>query len=135
MQKFNFKLSNNQLIEVTVEKHQVAELKSLNCEHESHERKFKRRTLKETSLNSLKDKYDYDIEDGEIGLDEMLIKKEEIRSLKQAITKLSPKQQRLIQLYFYKNRSLREIAKILNVHPSNVKRQIDTIKKQLKKFL
>ena len=51
-----------------------------------------------------------------------------------AIGRLNEKQQRLARLYYYEEKTTYEIAAILKINQSNAHRQLETLKKTLKKY-
>jgi RNA polymerase sigma factor for flagellar operon FliA len=64
-----------------------------------------------------------------------LIKKQSIDELLTKINKLKLKEQNIIYLYYYDNKSLKEISKTLNIPYRTVIGKKKTALKKLKKFL
>jgi len=68
-------------------------------------------------------------------VEEQFLACESKEELLMALSKLSAKQQQLVRLYYYEEKTEAEIAQELGINQSNVSRQLETIHKQLKGFL
>ena len=64
-----------------------------------------------------------------------LLRKEDTRSLEDALTKLSPRQKYLLEEAFYKNRSYADIGRELGITRCSVAQAVERALKQMKKFL
>ena len=60
---------------------------------------------------------------------------EERLALTQAIMALAPKHREIVLLYYYQDMTLTEIAQVLEVAPSTVKRRLDSAHKALQRKL
>jgi len=129
------KIANGIIIEIKVSAEQAEVMVDLNRKLESHERKFKRRTLKETSLEYLKDEYEWEPTDESTDVQGEVEREYDAERVRQAVACLNSKQREIVRLYFYEGKTEREIAEIFGVDGAGIHRQISTIKKALKKLL
>lgn len=129
------KIKSGVIIEVNVSAEQAEIMVDLNRKFESHERKFKRRTLKETSLEYLNDEYGWVPEDESVNVQGEVEHNFDAERVRQAVACLNSKQREIVRLYFYEGKTEREIAVIFGVDGAGIHRQIKTIKKALKKLL
>lgn len=135
MEKINYKLSKGKFVELEISKKKAEALRSINRDTESHERKFKRRTLRETSLNYLHDKYEWEPADESVDVQIAFEREETKVAVREAIMKLTEKQRYLVHMRFYEDKSFSEIAQIFGVSKSAITQQFQTISKKLKSYL
>ena len=76
-----------------------------------------------------------DVPDGEAGILEQFIKKEQNRMLYRAMARLPSRKREILQLQYFSGLPLREIAEILRVSPENVRVLSHRAKQELKKYL
>lgn len=76
-----------------------------------------------------------DVPDGEAGILEQFIKKEQNRMLYRAMARLPSRKREILQLQYFSGLPLREIAEILRVSPKNVRVLSHRAKQELKKYL
>lgn len=94
-------------------------------------------------LNKMKEKREYPqepsffekISQKDPLIEDFAIRKEEIKALEESLLCLTPQQKRVIQLYFYENYTLREIADILEISISTVQVHQQRALKKLRKEL
>lgn len=133
--KVKYEVSKGKFIDVEVTEAQAEVLKKMKREKETHERKFKRRTLKETSLDYLYDEYEWEAEDKTIDIQGNIERKELAKQVQKAISCLTEKQQLLVRDRYYENKSIVEIASKFEVTKSAISHQFQTIHKRLKSLL
>lgn len=133
--KISYRLRNGKTIEVEVTEAQAEVLVELNRQTESHERKFKRRTLRETSLDHLNDEYEWEPTDETVDVQGVVERGEDAELVRQAVACLNAKQREVVRLYFYESKTQVEIAAIFGVDQSCIARQIKTVCEKLKKLL
>ena len=133
--KVKWKLKKSSFVEVEVTDEKAEFLIELKRWEETHERKFKRRTLIETSFDNLRYEYGWEPRDESVDVQGTLEREDEAERVRQAVGCLSAKQREVVRLYFYEQKTMREIAAIFGIDHSSVVRQIETIKKKLKKIL
>ena len=85
-------------------------------------------------ISSSKDK-DLTLEDtlSDYELENDILNREELISLITSIEKLNEEDKTIINLYFYQNKTQKQIAKILNMSQVNVSRRIQRILNNLRK--
>ena len=71
----------------------------------------------------------------ELSPEEILNKKETKEEVLKAISLLKPKEQELVFMYFYDNKTIEQIAEILNVQKPAISKHLSRILDKLKKFL
>ena len=71
----------------------------------------------------------------ELSPEEILNKKETKEEVLKAISLLKPKEQELVFMYFYDNKTIEQIAEILNVQKPAISKHVSRILDKLKKFL
>ena len=133
--KVNYELADGQVVEVEVTEAQAAALGLMKTKQESYERKFKRRTLRETSLERLSDEYEWEPADESVNVQAAVEQGYEAERMGRAIACLTDKQQRIVRLYFYEGYRFREIAEIMGVSKSTVSRHYEYAKAALEKIL
>ena len=62
-------------------------------------------------------------------------KQEQIAKLRQAISRLDPYKQKIVYWYFFENKTMEQIAEVLNVQKPAISKQISRILEKLKKLL
>ena len=67
--------------------------------------------------------------------DEKCIEEDIYARLHNAISLLEPKKQQIVYLYFFENKTMEDIAKVLNVQKPAISKQIARILEKLKKLL
>lgn len=133
--KFKWEMRKGKFVEVEVTDEQAEVLVELKRQGESYERKYKRRTTKETSLDYLNDEYDWQPQDDSVDVQGAVEREDDAERVRQAVATLDAKQREIVRLYFYEEKTMREIAAIYGRSVSSVAGQIETIKKALKKIL
>jgi len=93
-----------------------------------------RETRRHISLNCLNDN-GIDFADTMVDLDWLMIMAQSMPNLPQALAKLSTKQQKLLQQFYYDKISLRALAKQAGVSPSALSQQLATIHRKLQTIL
>ena len=73
--------------------------------------------------------------DGAPSLPEQMIQDEQKKLLYQALFQLPERQREILQLHYFSNLSLKEIAKLLHQTPENIRVQAHRAKKELKSYL
>lgn len=77
----------------------------------------------------------FDIPDTTVNIEENFIKTETIESLRKAITKLKPKQQKIVKMVYFDNLSQVETAKRLGISKVTVNKYLSRIFIYIKSFL
>ena len=130
--KTPYKLSDGQAPELEVNPAVAKLLADFAREDRNAARNERRR--KEVSIEAMYEETGWEPADTSVNIETEYIANEETEILLAAVSRLSEKQQRLIRLRYYEEKTVTEIAVILNIHHSNVVRQLETIHKQLKKY-
>ncbi len=128
-----YKLSNGTIVDVEVNPAVDTALTDLERKASNEARKYRRRH--EASIEAMREETGWEPTDTRVDIESDYIAKEETAELMTVLSRLSPKQQRLVRLYYYEDKTMREIADIFGVNPSSISGQLDTIKKTLKKHL
>ncbi len=132
MQK-SYKFSDGKVAEIEVNS-AVAELLA-SFEREDKNAARKERWRKEVSIEAMYEETGWELTDTAVDIEADYIANEGKENLLAAVSELSGKQRRLIRLYYYEEKTLREIAAVMDIHFSSVQRQLETIHKKLKKQL
>jgi len=130
--KTNYRVSNGKTTELKVSP-AVAKLLA-DFEQEDKNAARKERWRKEMSLDFLREETGWEPADETVNIEADYIASEEKETLLAAVAGLSDKQRRLVQLRYYEEKTVTEIAAILGIHHSNVVRQLETITNSLKKY-
>ena len=133
--KVKWEIRKGKFVEIEVTDEQAEVLVELKRQGESHERKYKRRELKETSLDYLYDEFEWEAPDKSIDIPGDFEREETAEQVRRAIACLTEKQQLLIRLRYYEDKSLVEIAAAFGVTKSAITHQFETIHRTLKKIL
>ena len=131
--KTPYKFYNGKTAELEVNSAVAEALAGFKRQDDNEERKNRWRN--EISLDALYDETEWEPTDETVNIEAGYIAQEETGLLQTAIAGLSEKQQRLIRLYYYEEKTVTEIAAIFGIHHSNIVRQLETIKNALKKYL
>lgn len=131
MKNIKYKFVDGTTKTIEVEDKFYEEYQKLETETKSLERKETRRHV---SMSVFGDK-GFEFEDKSCGLEELLIDQENKIVVLEAIKTLNPRQQNLIKLVFYENKSLTEIAKEQSVSKSAITQQLQVVLRKMKKFL
>mgnify|MGYP005918609317 CR=1 FL=1 len=131
--KTTYKLADGKTVEIEVSAELAATLADFNRKEQNEARKYRRR--KEVSIEALKDETGWEPIDTAADIATVLIADEEKATLLAAVSRLSDKQRRLVNLRYYEEKTEYEIAAILGINQSNVHRQLNTIHNALKKVL
>ena len=119
--KMKYKITERHWIMIDIQNEQEEELLvDLNRDINKTARKEKRHRKRNVSMDELLDLYEYEFASQEDSLLDSLIKEEEERLIRQAVSLLPPRQKFVIIEYFWKNKSLRDIAKENDLHLSTV---------------
>lgn len=103
------------------------------AEHELN-LKERKETRRHQSLDlSLENGHEFISEDSTP--EEKCIQEEAYANLHNAISSLEPNKQKIVYLYFFENKTMEEIAAILNVQKPAISKQIARILEKLKKVL
>lgn len=133
MSKIKYTLSGGQAVEVEVNAEIAEMLADFEREDENAARKYRWRN--EVSIDALKEKTGWEPTDNTVDIETDYIVKEEKETLLAAVARLTEKQQRLIQLYYYEEKTSTEIAAMQGVDPSAIRHQLKTVREKLKKLL
>ena len=95
----------------------------------------KERWRNEVSLEAMQEETGWEPTDIDANIELDYIAAEEKDALLAAVSMLPDKQRRLVALYYYEEKTLREIGGILGVHFSCVQRRLETVHAQLKNLL
>lgn len=112
----------------------VAELLA-DFEREDRNAARNKRRHNEISIDALREETGWEPADTAADIETVLIADEEKESLLTAISRLSDKQRRLINLRYYEEIAVKDIAVIFGINKTSVLRQLKTIHKALKKIL
>ena len=130
--KKNYKLADGKTAIVKVNP-AVAELLA-GYEREDENAERKERWRKEVSIEAMYEETGWEPTDTTVDIEGDYIAQEETDALLAAVAGLSDKQRRLIQFYYYEEKTTYEIAAILGVSQPAVHQQLTTIKTALKKY-
>jgi len=130
--KQSYKLTGGQAVELEVNSAVPELLATFDRENKNAERNKRRRN--EISIDALHEETGWELTDASVDIEIDYLKKEEKETLIAAVLRLSEKQRRLIRLRYYEKKTVTEIATILDIHHSNVIRQLETIHNILKKY-
>jgi len=104
-------------------------------ERDDKNERRKARGRNEASVEGLYEETGWEPADTTVDIAREYEKKEELETLAKAIAGLTEKQQWLVRLRYYEEKTTYEIAAIFGINQSNVQRQLDTIHKRLKEIL
>lgn len=130
--KQTYTLSDGKTVEIEISAEIAATLADFIREDKNEARKYRRRN--EVSIEALKEESGWEPTDTAADIETRLIADEEKQSLLSAVARLSDKQQRLIRLRYYDDKTEYEMAAILGINQSNVHRQLKTIHNALRKL-
>lgn len=123
-----------QMIEVeTIEDENI--IKELNRDFERNEKREKVMKTKCISLEYLYEKTGYEPVDMSLTGEQEYEKDIFNEKLHQAINSLTPRQKEIVKMYFWENKTFREIGKELGIHFTTVKEAYDVAIKKLRKYL
>ena len=135
MTKIQYRLASGKTVEVEVTEEQAEVIIKTKRKFENNETKFKLRKLRETSLEQIRDDYDWEQADDTIDVQGEFERTETAEEVRQAVETLNAKQRELVRLYFYEEKTQVEIAAIFGVDQSCIAKQIKTVCGKLKKLL
>ena len=95
----------------------------------------KERWRNEASIDAFFEETGWEPADTTVDIENDYLAREEKEILLAAVGRLSDKQQRLVRLRYYEEKTEHEIAVILGINQSNVHRQLETVQNTLKKYL
>ena len=130
--KKHYTFANGKIAELEVNSAVAEALADFKREDENEARNKRRRN--EISLDELYDETEWEPTDTTVDIEADYIAQEEKDTLLAAVSGLTEKQQRLIRLYYYEEKTSYEIAVILGISQSAVIQQLATIKTALKKY-
>lgn len=141
--KVIYKVTTKYSIEIETENIDEEKLiEELNKEFEKVLKQDKTYHARTVSLEYLNQKYGYEVADTSLSEDEIekieqqeLEKEEFNKKLHEAIDKLTEKQRKVIYMYFWEHKTIREIAKELGVYFTTVEESYQSALKKIKKFL
>ena len=116
-----YKITERKRIEVEVFSEDEENLViALNRDMNRFTRKEKRQRKINVSIEDLQRLYKYEFASNEPSIIDVLIKEETELMIDKAVNSLPPRQRFVIKEHFWKNKSLRQIAKENNLHLSSV---------------
>lgn len=141
--KVIYKVTTKYSIEIETENiNEEKIIEELNKEFERQLKQDKTYHARTVSLEYLHQKYGFELADTSLSEDEIeLIEQQELekeefnKKLHEAIDKLTEKQKKVIYMYFWENKTIREIAKELGVYFTTVEESYQSALKKIKKFL
>ena len=141
--KVIYKVTTKYSIEIETENiNEEKIIEELNKEFERQLKQDKTYHARTVSLEYLHQKYGFELADTSLSEDEIeLIEQQELekekfnKKLHEAIDKLTEKQRKVIYMYFWENKTIREIAKELGVYFTTVEESYQSALKKIKKFL
>ncbi len=141
--KVIYKVTTKYSIEIETENINEEKLiEELNKEFERQLKQDKTYQARTVSLEYLNQKYGFELADTSLSEDEIerieqqeLEKEEFNKKLHEAIDKLTEKQRKVIYMYFWENKTIREIANELGVYFTTVEESYQSALKKIKKFL
>ncbi len=120
--KIKYKITERKWIMVDIHTEQEEELViELNRDINRNAKKEKRHRKRNVSVDELFDVYEYEFPSNDESALDLLIRKEKKLLIRQAVSKLPDKQKFVIIEYFWKNKSLRQIAKERNVSLTTIR--------------
>jgi RNA polymerase sigma factor (sigma-70 family) len=128
-----YKLADGKTVELDVSAEVAEQFTVFRRQNDSAQRKARRH--KELSLDGLNERTGYEPPDKSVNIETDYIKRERGEELARAIKRLNDRQREIIQLHFYEDKPLVEIAQLLGVSKSAITQQFAVIYKNLKKFL
>ena len=141
--KVIYKVTTKYSIEIEVENIDEEKwIEELNKEFERQLKQDKTYHARTVSLEYLNQKYGFELADTSLSEDEIesieqqeLEKEEFNKKLHEAIDKLTEKQRKVIYMYFWENKTIREIAKELGLYFTTVEESYQSALKKIKKLL
>jgi RNA polymerase sigma factor (sigma-70 family) len=141
----NYKLKNEYgrptKVEIEVEAGDAEVLIQIDRKTEANNRKFSRREKNTASIDYLLDEYDLELADEDANPERQFIEAEDaaereaqLAKLPDALAALSDKHRLIVTLYYIEEKTLRQIADEISGDFSNVRKQLETALKHLKKF-
>ncbi|MCL2061141.1 MAG: sigma-70 family RNA polymerase sigma factor [Firmicutes bacterium] len=127
--KTPYKLNGN-LTEIEVNEEVAETLADFHREEKNYARK--ERWRKEVSIEALYAETGWEPQDETVDILGDYLAKEEVATLRCAIKQLNEKQQRLVQLYYYEQKTMPQIAKQLGVSKMAISKQLSVVHKDLK---
>lgn len=131
--KTTYTLTDGKTVEIEVSAELAATLADFI--HEDKNAARNKRRHNEISIDALREETGWEPIDTAADIETVLIADEERQTLLAAVSRLSDKQRRLVNLRYYEEKTEYEIAAILGINQSNVHRQLNTIHNALKKIL
>lgn len=131
--KTTYTLVDGKTVEIEVSAELAKTLADFIREDKNEARKYRWR--KEVSIEALKDETGWEPTDTAADIEMVLIVDEERQTLLAAVSRLSDKQRRLIQLYYYEEKTMSQIASEIGVSRMAISKQLATIHKKLKTLL
>lgn len=131
--KTTYTLADGKTVEIEVSAELATTLADFIREDKNEARNKRRHN--EISIDALREETGWEPIDTAADIETVLIADEERQTLLAAVSRLSDKQRRLVNLRYYKEKTEYEIAAILGINQSNVHRQLNTIHNALKKIL
>jgi RNA polymerase sigma factor (sigma-70 family) len=131
--KVKYVLADGRTVEVEVTEEVARALVDHRRADESAARVSRRHN--EASLDEFRDEYDWEPADLTKCVETQVIQRERASALWSAIAGLTEKQRELVIMYYFEDKTERQIASLLGINRSNVNRRLETIKKSLRNFL
>ena len=93
-----------------------------------------RKEIKNKNINVDFEQLEMSIQDNNKPADDLILEKESITILGNSITSLAAKEKLLLELFYYKNNSYKEISRILNVSEGRVGSMMNEIKNKIRQY-
>lgn len=122
------------IIEVENEAEEKA-VEFANRDFERTDKQEKRSRARCTSLETMVEVRGFDVADPDSSVEEYAEKNEQIRMVRKYLPMLTEKQQEVVYLRFWQDKTLEEISKITGLHISSVEDRLNGAFKKLRKFL
>lgn len=131
--KVIYKVTDKYAIEVEVKnKYEEQVVKDLNKNLENSERQNRRKKC--VSLDYLYESVGFEVKDKSLSSEELYEKQMMYKKIHEAIETLTEKQKKVIHMYFWENKTIREIALELGVYFTTVEESYQAALKKIRKY-
>lgn len=134
MKKIKYEL-NGEWVEIEVTDSFAESYELITQESTRNDWKHKKRNQKYHASLEVLTESGFQIASDEPTPAEKFEKQEQIAKLRQAISRLEPYKQKIVYWYFFENKTMEQIAEVLNVQKPAISKQISRILEKLKKLL
>ncbi len=93
-----------------------------------------RKEIKNKNLIINIEDFETSIPDENKAADDIVLEKESVKILNNSINSLNPKEKLLLELFYYKNNSYKEISKVLNISDGRVGSMMNEIKNKIREY-